>query len=54
MAHFRDVILEDLGTLEGIQASLESGATEHIVLSDMEVLIRFHLKYVAQVLEGKC
>jgi phenylpropionate dioxygenase-like ring-hydroxylating dioxygenase large terminal subunit len=50
-AMLRDVMLEDLSTVENLQSVLKSGAIESMQLSDMEVLLRFHYKFMDQLVQ---
>lgn len=48
----RDVIREDLNTMESTQATLRSGAMTHMYLSDQEVAVRHGYKVVQRAIEG--
>ena len=48
-ARLREVFREDVSIMEGIGASLRSGAMHSIVLSDQEMLIRKHFKVAADM-----
>ncbi len=48
-AALRDVIQEDLCTVENTQAVLRSGAITHMRLSDMEALVRYNYKVVDEL-----
>lgn len=50
----RDVLLEDLSTLERTQAGAETGAKKHIVLQDDEVLVRHGFRVVDRLVRGAC
>jgi hypothetical protein len=42
----RDLLREDLSTLEAVQAGLASGALMHMPLSDQEIMLRHSYKVV--------
>jgi glycine betaine catabolism A len=48
----RDIVREDLNTLENIQASLNSRAIPHLYLSEQEVLIRHRLKIISDMVSA--
>ena len=43
----RDTWLEDLSTLENIQAAVSSGRIDHFILQDQEILVRHSHKVIA-------
>ncbi len=43
----RDTWLEDLSTLENIQAAISSGSIDHFILQDQEILVRHSHKVIA-------
>ena len=47
----RDTWLEDLSTLENIQAAISSGGIEHFILQDQEILVRHSHKVIADHVE---
>lgn len=49
----REGVSEDLSTVEGTQAGLESGAIESMLLSDQEIAIRHQHYVIQQILKGK-
>lgn len=52
IVQMREGLLEDLTTLEATQQGLESGALEHLVLSDQEIAIRHHHEVVESIVRG--
>lgn len=48
----RDTILEDMYTLENVQAGLGSGVRKHFVLQDGEILVRHFHKVVADAIQA--
>ena len=52
-ARGRDVLREDLNTLEAQQQALDSGALPEIVLSRQELALRHHYKVTADMLAGR-
>ncbi|HIF10061.1 MAG TPA: aromatic ring-hydroxylating dioxygenase subunit alpha [Sneathiellales bacterium] len=49
----RDVLLEDVETIEHTQLGLASGVRSHYILQDSEILIRHHLKTVENHVENR-
>ena len=47
----RDTWLEDLSTLENIQAAISSGTIDHFILQDQEILVRHSHKVIAEHVE---
>lgn len=47
----RDTWLEDLSTLENIQAAIASGGIDHFILQDQEILVRHSHKVIADYVE---
>ena len=52
-AIMRDAAFEDLGTVEGTQQMLESGAVSQLHLSDQEIMLRHHRAVVDTFLRGE-
>jgi hypothetical protein len=46
----RDVLLEDLSTLERTQRAAETGAKKHMILQDHEVLVRHNYHVIERLL----
>jgi len=51
--YLRDLLREDLSTVESTQAGLNSGTIEHIILSDQEVAVRHQYKVVDDMVNGR-
>ncbi|WP_448509542.1 RHO alpha subunit C-terminal catalytic domain-containing protein, partial [Immundisolibacter sp.] len=51
--YLRDLLREDLSTVETTQAGLASGAIEHMILSDQEVAVRHQYKVVDDMVSGR-
>ncbi len=51
--YLRDLLREDLSTVESTQAGLNSGAIEHMILSDQEVAVRHQYKVVDDMVNGR-
>ncbi len=50
----RDVLLEDLSTLEQIQAGCETGSRTHMILNDYEIMVRHNAHVVERLIrEGE-
>ncbi|MGV2290449.1 SRPBCC family protein [Trinickia sp. YCB016] len=49
----RDVLLEDLSTLERTQRAAETGAKKHMILQDHELLVRHNYHVVERVLAAR-
>ena len=49
----REVLREDLATMEAQLAAISSGALEHIVLSQQEMLIQNHYRAADDMLEAE-
>ena len=48
----RDIVREDLNTLETTQAALNTGAIKTLQLSDQEILCRHQYKVVDDIVKG--
>jgi hypothetical protein len=48
----RDVLLEDLSTLEHTQAAAETGVKKHMVLQDFELLVRHNFHVVDRLVNA--
>jgi hypothetical protein len=48
----RDVLLEDLSTLERTQAAVNSGIKKNMILQDQEVLVRHSAYVIDKLVQG--
>ena len=51
--YLRDVLREDLSTVERTQAGLSSGAIKEMILSDQEVALRHQYKVIEDMIHGR-
>lgn len=49
----RDLLREDMSTLEGVQASLASGVLTHMVLNDEEIMLRHNHKVMMEYIDSR-
>jgi hypothetical protein len=48
----RDVLLEDMSTLEDTQAASETGVKTHMILQDYELMVRHQYEVVRRMVEN--